>query len=346
MKFPLSGPLIGILTASKKDGTIAGNGQLFTELQKKLISYNGISFVFTLDHVRDHSIYGFTYLPDKQRWVQGNFRYPDIIYNRIPFRITEQTEPFRCFIASLKEKRIPFFNPCFIDKFELYDLFNSHSILKDYLPRTIPIRQKQDLLFFINAHKCIYLKPAKSSKGKGIYRLKLRSPYIHLEGINQMEVIPSFDQFWEKWSSKLQEKEYLAQESIDPEEYEGYRFDFRILAHGEGNTYVPTGVGIRQSQEQEVTTHIPSGGRLLPYERIQTNDHDHFIQTIVPYIGKALSERFGYFGEFSIDAGVSKTGQYFIYEVNSKPMSFDEPEIEERKIEQLCRLFLQLANFH
>ena len=59
--------------------------------------------------------------------------------------------------------------------------------------------------------------------------------------------------------------------------------------------------------------------------------------------GKALSEQFGYFGEFSIDAGISQSGNYYIYEVNSKPMSFDENEIEERKISQLCRLFFQLT---
>ncbi|HLO13083.1 MAG TPA: YheC/YheD family protein, partial [Pseudoneobacillus sp.] len=110
----------------------------------------------------------------------------------------------------------------------------------------------------------------------------------------------------------------------------------------EYDTYILTGVGIRQSHKQVITTHIPSGGKLLPYKLLQSEEHDQFFQMIVPYIGNALSTKFGYFGEFSIDACISEDGEYYLYEVNSKPMSFDERHIEDRKIEQLCRLFLQL----
>ena len=148
-----------------------------------------------------------------------------------------------------------------------------------------------------------------------------------------------------EWETILKEKNYLAQEEIKSRTYDGKRFDFRILAHAENDHYKVTGIGIRQSQKQEITTHIPSGGKLLPYQLLQTEDHDLFIQTIVEQIGQALSEQFGFFGEFSIDLGISQTGKYYIYEVNSKPMSFDENEIEERKIVHLCRLFLQLTGY-
>ncbi len=166
-----------------------------------------------------------------------------------------------------------------------------------------------------------------------------------MEGINERKTYRSFQSFWNHWEAVLKEKNYLAQEEINPAHYHGKRFDFRILAHAENDGYSVTGVGIRQSQKQELTTHIPNGGRLLPYHLIQTNEHDQFIQTVVSEIGKALTSVFGYFGEFSIDAGISVSGKYYIYEINAKPMSFDEPEIEKRKMEQLCRLFLQLTDF-
>jgi hypothetical protein len=341
-----TGPLIGIMTAHKSNGSIAGNGPLFIELQKRLISLNGISFVFTHEGINNDFIVGYSYLPDKNKWIQDRFPYPDLVYNRVPFRKSEQDEQCQRFFASLKEKNIPFFNPCFIDKYELYDLLKNHEILQRYLPQTILTKQKKDLFSFLKKHKSIYLKLTQSSRGRGIFRLRLIGPLkIQLEGINKRETYKSFHHFWENWNKELLEKNYLAQEEIKSAEYEGFRFDFRILAHADHDDYVLTGVGIRQSQEQEITTHIPSGGRLLPYELLQSSAHDQFINTVVPHIGKALSEQFGYFGEYSIDAGVSKTGQYFIYEVNSKPMSFDEPEIEARKIEQLCRLFLQLTDF-
>lgn len=341
-----SGPIIGIMTACKSNGTIAGNGSLFIEIQKKLISLNGISFVFTIEGVRDDKIIGYMFSTEKNGWVKGTFSFPNLVYNRIPFRKSEQRIECQRFFSLLKEKKIPFFNPCFIDKYTLNNMLENHPILQNFLPKTVLIQTKEGLLSLLEEQQCLYLKPSQSSKGKGIFRLKLIPPsQIQLEGIKKHEHFNSFDHFWEKRHKTLLEKNYLAQEEVDAAEYNGDRFDFRILAHRDQDDYHLTGVGIRQSQDQDITTHLTAGGSLLPYVLLQTNEHDHFIHTVIPLIGGALSEQLGYFGEFSIDAGVSKSGKYFIYEVNSKPMSFDEREIEEKKIEQLCNLFVQLTNF-
>lgn len=340
------GPLIGILTARKLNGSMAGNGTLFMELQKRLISLNGISFIFTLEGVSDQFIEGYTFLPGKNKWIKVKFPYPELVYNRIPFRKSEEDVKCQKFLSILKEKSIPYFNPSFIDKYDLYCLMENHSVLNAHLPKTILANHRKGLYQFLKKHITIYLKPAQSAKGKGIFRMKLgKHMQVKLEGINKSEIYQSFYHFWEDWEKALNQINYLAQEEIKSAHYDGKRFDFRILAHAENEGYIVTGVGIRQSQEQEITTHIPSGGRLLPYQLLQTEAHDQFIQTVVHHTGKALSEQFGYFGEFSIDACVSPTGHYYIFEVNSKPMSFDETEIEERKIAQLCLLFLQLTNF-
>lgn len=340
------GPLIGILTVRKNNGSMAGNGSLFIELQKKLISLNGISFIFTPEGVGEESIEGYTFLAESNTWLTVRVPFPDLVYNRVPFRKSEQDGKYQNFILTLKEKGIPFFNPSFIDKYELYCLLKNHPILQIHLPNTILAKRKTDLFDFLKMHNSIYLKPAQSSRGKGIYRLTLdKSAQIRLVGLTRSETYKSFHDFWKEWEYVLCEKNYLAQEEIKSALYEGKRFDFRILAHAENDGYSVTGVGIRQSQDQDITTHIPAGGRLLPYHLLKSAEHDQFIKTIVQHIGKELSEYFGYFGEFSIDASISTTGQYYLYEVNSKPMSFDETEIEERKIDQLCRLFLQLTNF-
>ncbi|MDF2788529.1 MAG: hypothetical protein K0S80_1627 [Neobacillus sp.] len=337
-------PVIGILTARKKDGSIAGNGALFIELQKKLISLNGISFIFTLDGVHQDSIDGYIFIPDRNGWERITSPFPDLVYNRIPFRRSEEELKSSLFFACLKERNIPFFNPSFIDKSELYHLFKNHPFLHTFLPATIAAQHKQKLYAFLSQYQSIYLKPSQSAKGNGIYKLELDTESIvHVKGLHENEEFVTFDLFWEEWESRLLEKNYLAQEEIKSILYEGKRFDFRILAHAEKNHYRVTGIGIRQSQKQDITTHIPSGGRLLPYEQLQNEEYDFFIDTVVEHIGASLSETFGFFGEFSIDMGISQSGQFYIYEVNSKPMSFDETDIEERRIEHLCQLFLQLT---
>ncbi|WP_160724602.1 YheC/YheD family endospore coat-associated protein [Bacillus sp. USDA818B3_A] len=337
-------PLVGIVTSRKSDGTIAGNGPLFIAIQKKLISLNGISFVFIPEDVEDEVIYGYVYSPEHNCWKKDCFPFPDLVYNRIPFRSSEKDEISQRFFSLLKEKKIPFFNPCFINKYELYQLFKNDTILKNYIPETILVSEPEDLFGFLMKFRSIYLKPAQSSKGKGIFRLRLAGPSkLKLEGIKRQEYYQSFEQFWMEWNRDLLRKSYLAQEEIDSSEYDGSRFDFRILAHSHHEEYLLTGVGIRLSEQQDVTTHIPSGGKILPYELFQSKEQDELFQTIVSNAGKVLSSHYGFFGEFTIDAGLSKNGRYYIYEVNSKPMSFDEAAIDEKKIEHLCRLFLNLS---
>ena len=84
---------------------------------------------------------------------------------------------------------------------------------------------------------------------------------------------------------------------------------------------------------------------MLPYIKVKTDRHDQFFDWAVKEIGQLLTEELGYFGEFSLDAGITEKGNYVIYEVNSKPMSFDEPKIEEKRISALVDLFFRKTGF-
>lgn len=341
-----AGPLIGIMTARKADGTISGNSRLFIQLQKRLEFLHGLSFIFSPDGMNGSIINGFAYMPKEHVWKRMKFPLPDLVYNRIPFRKAEKEEYVRAIFADLKEKGIPFFNPCFLDKYLLHTLFQNNMVLKDFLPATELIVEEEKLKMFIKKHRSVYLKPAQSSKGKGIFRIRMEfSGEISFESLSGRKTYLSFTEFWKEHGKSLLEKKYIVQEEIPSAQFHDKRYDFRILAHADQDGYQVTGIGIRQSQEQELTTHIPNGGKLLPYDLFQTDECDQFIQRIVVQIGKTLTSSLGYFGEFSIDAGISETGKYYIYEVNSKPMRFDEPNIEERQISQLCRLFFQLTGF-
>ncbi|WP_042356562.1 YheC/YheD family protein [Bacillus rubiinfantis] len=337
-------PLIGIMTAQKAKGMVAGNGRLFKDIQEKLISLGGISFVFTLEGVSDEYIDGYYYLLEKNNWLPRRFRYPDLVYNRIPFRKKEQDEQTQQFFKELNNKHIPFFNPCFINKYELYECLRDHPLLAQYLPDTLLIKASNDLLGLLKKYSLVYVKPAGAARGKGIFRLQLYpNRNIHFHSRNKQEIYESFAHFWLQWHEQLLQKPYIGQQGINSADYEGARFDFRILAHAGGNNYELTGIGIRQAQTHDITTHIPAGGKLLPYEFVKTVSHDQFIQSIITPIGESLTKQFGFFGEFSVDAGLCQQGHYYIYEVNSKPMSFDETEIETKRIDQLCRLFLELC---
>ncbi|HJV17828.1 MAG TPA: YheC/YheD family protein, partial [Bacillales bacterium] len=204
------GPLIGIMTSQKGNGLITGNYSLFKELQKKLISLHGISFIFTQEGIQDDNINGYTYLPESQNWMKIKAPYPDLVFNRIPFRKAEQNEEFHHTLDKFKQKDIPFFNPCFIDKYDIHQLFKHHPILQKFLPKTEIIDNQTVVESFLKKYQSVYVKPAQSAKGKGIFRLRLyHQSEVHLDGISSHEKFASFQAFWNKWGSIINSKKYI-----------------------------------------------------------------------------------------------------------------------------------------
>jgi hypothetical protein len=339
------GPLVGIMTASKNNRSLAGNLNLFISIQNELLSRGAHSYVFSFQDVKeDGRIIGYTYSPEKQEWHRMELPFPDVIYNRIPFRQSEQTHAYRHCIQLFKEHQIPLFNPSFIDKYELFLLLSSSQKLRKYLPDSILIDSKGTLEKFFYENKDIYIKPRMLSRGKSICRL-----YGNLIFDSQSQKLPfsCFEDFWNSFGGTFSEGSYIAQPTIQPAILDGNRYDFRILSHWSATEkkYLVTGIGIRATNEFNLTTHIVNGGYIMPYEKFQEPKHDHFISTIVNEVGCVLSNQLGFFGEFSIDAGMDSDGNYVIYEVNSKPMSFDEEEIEQKRILHLCDLFFQITGW-
>jgi hypothetical protein len=342
------GPLIGIMTSPKNEYSLAGNSQLFIRIQNKLLKENALSFIFSYEDVKeDGSIIGYIYLPSNQKWLRAIMPFPDIVYNRIPYRKSEQTAQFQQCLQLFQQYQIPVFNPGFIDKFDLFQILERNKKLKKFLPKTILVDSKEKLESFFNQKNDIYIKPRKLSKGKNIFRLSSENHQLILESNKEGHTFLMFNDFWDQYGEYFCHEHFIAQRSIQSALADGKRYDFRILAHYSPSKlkYELTGVGIRANEAKKITTHLANGGVIIPYRNIQTKKHDFFIQMIVEEIGIHLSKELGFFGEFSIDAGISSDGKYVLYEVNSKPMSFDEEEIEQKRIIHLCHLFLQKTGF-
>lgn len=340
----MNGPLVGIMTSPKNEYALAGNLNLFVSIQNELLARGARSFVFSFQDVKDDGrISGYIYSADRKEWHPTLMPLPNIVYNRIPFRHSEQTPQFQKCVQLFKNHQIPMFNPSFIDKYELFLLLSSSKKLKKFLPETIIIDSMEKLEEFHLAQNDIYIKPRMLSKGKNIYRLNER---LILESHNQKISFTNFEAFWSEFGLIFSE-EFIAQATIQPAILDGKRYDFRILSHWSvtEKNYIVTGIGIRATDQMNLTTHLVNGGFIVPYDKVQGSKHDQFISALVKEVGRSLSKQLGFFGEFSIDAGMDSHGNYFIYEVNSKPMSFDEEKIEGKRIIHLCDLFFQIARW-
>lgn len=339
------GPLIGIMTSMSKNMNLSGNGSLFQALQDEMQKRNGLIVVFPPETIVKDGLAGVIFSPAAQKWIPVKTPLPHLVFNRVPFRKAEQQPAFTDAVNYLSALGIPFFNPGFINKNKLYSLFSRHPQLRMLMPESIPVKSMIQLAAFLDKHESIYLKPASSSKGIGIFRLRQRKGQIEFESHSHHHLYTGVKEFWKVKSRQLLKHEYIAQKEISPAPLDGKRFDFRVHAHDGPQGYEVTGIGIRQSMKQDLTTHLPNGGVMLPYLKVKNERHDQFFDWAVKEIGQLLSKELGYFGEFSLDAGITEKGNYVIFEVNSKPMSFDEAKIEEKRISALVDLFFRKTGF-
>lgn len=333
------GPLVGILTSKTKQGVIS-NRDVLINIQQHLQLTGGLSFVYTLEDCRDQFIHGSFYAVEENCWFKAIFPLPNIIYNRISSRREEKTDKFLEHKSNMISNQIPFFNPCFIDKFSMHQLFSKNPLLFPLLPPTKLITKPADLEDFLSQHPCIYLKPTLRSQGNGIYYIKKEENgrYYCQKGTQKYEFF-SFIDIWSFIEKSTKKTPYIAQMEINSAKFDDNKYDYRILSHFINNEFSITGIGIRVADSGRITTHVSKGGYILPYEKIRQPSLEKVFHWILQECGKTLSNEYGPFKEFTIDMGRDQSGKLWIYEVNAKPMTFDEEAIETKRLINLISIF-------
>jgi len=337
--------LVGILAASRPTNQLfIGNVYLFKQIQKELLKRSGFSYVFTPQDVHEKEVNGAYFDTNQNRWIKKSFPLPDVIYNRYPLREDEvKIQPLLNKINSLQ---IPYFNRSFFNKWTVNQLLSQNNALKSYIPAFTIIETENDVFSFLETFHCAYLKPISSSQGKGIIKVTKHSHRtFHLYTKNQTYKNVLKEELWNKIQLLvLKNTPYFIQEEIQSDDVNGLKYDLRILVHLDQTTYKPTGIGVRATEKNHITTHVPNGGKILPLSLVESRINPDEISFICHEIGQTLTHQYGLIGEFSLDVGVGENRKLYLFEVNSKPMKFDEKEIFQNSILQLTNLFYQLSH--
>lgn len=339
-----AGPLVGILASPNKEGFI-GNIGLFKRLQLSLARKGGNSIVFTPDQLSEDGMEGFCFLPAHRNWIKMKAPLPDIIYNRLYSHEDEADQLEQ--VQNLADLyRIPIFNPSFFDKWELYLQLKSHEEIGRHLPRTA-LLSEGNLAEFLTKYGAVYIKKRKSKKGIGLaYIYSNGHSYILKTTSAKTFLFPSIIKVVQYFGNTESLHSYIVQEAIATLPYEGKKFDYRILAHAKGLSigFDVTGIGVRVANTQQVTTHVPSGGSIVSLEDLPFELDVPSVRNLINLCGKHLSTFYENLGEFSADIGMTPEGKLFLFELNAKPMDFDEPAIKEASTEKLTDLFIEKAN--
>ncbi|HWO94819.1 MAG TPA: YheC/YheD family protein [Bacillus sp. (in: firmicutes)] len=339
-----AGPLIGLLTSEKTKCTLNEHpSDHIIGLHDVIQEQGGLLLVFSPEDMYTTYMSGKVYNRDMQEWIDVITPVPDVIYNRFPNRIQEKKGACKQAIHRFQKEKIPFFNPHFFSKRELYQLFFQHPFLKEYLPETFQYESGLTLSQMLERHGIVYIKPSEGSKGKGIYRV-IQTPEgrILVETIEKSTVYEHISDFIHASSFN---KNWLVQQAIQSDCINGKRYDLRIIATRSKKKHQVSGIGIRQSLSQDVTTHVPNGGQIIPLSHVSDRLDLPLIENITAVCGQALEKEYGLIGEFSIDMARSFEGRYYILEVNAKPMIFDEPNIQRERLMNLSSLFYLISRF-
>jgi len=336
------GPIIGILTNEDRL-PFSGNIKTFKRICKKVLTEGGIPIIITPTALSGNSVKCYTFCFKTKKWLKLFSPLPDVIYNRIPSVQYESNEDYKNFRVRISELNIPFFNESYLSKIQTTSILSSNDFLKSYIPKTIDLTSEKDLYFYLKKWKFLYIKKHNSSRGFGVFKLSLKNDKeVIIRNAFHVELVKSISDCW-KFLSSLSE-DFICQQGIVSELPDGRKFDLRILAHKHENNYILSGIGVRVGTFNAITTHVPRGGSIITMEELPIELNFSLLQEIVTQTGIALNVDDAHFYEFSMDIGI-QNNHYYIFEINSKPMVFDEIAIKEQGLENLIRLFYELSNF-
>lgn len=336
-------PLVGILAGQHKEKRFSGDHDFYQSIDKALKMKGGQAYVFTIADVENNIISGYT--NESGKWQKNKFPYPDIVYNRLPTFRQEKLKRAKQFFNMLSNRQIPYFNDSFFDKWDSYQLLRQSTQLQPFLLETVRVNDEEKAKFFLQKHGIVYAKPITGSTGEGIFVLTLLPNGSILMRTHQRTYTLHKAEFETLLTNlKGKSKPYLLQKGITLQNQRGKSFDFRILMQKPDNVWQMTGIGVRQAKKNGITTHVPKGGTILSLTDLPVAVNRNLLNQLGTLAANAIDEKYRNIRECSLDIGLDTKGNYWVFEINSKPMSFDERDIEARRITTLVDTFIRQTN--
>ncbi len=337
------GPIICCVTNQMYHEDVKfGSMTPFFEEMTRFAKQNHIFFYVKPFNKWDGQFHG--YLFENSKWQQGLFPIPNAIYNRIGSRNFESTKPFQQFSAFLQEKNIPYFNHCFLDKWETHNTLISFPEMLPYLPNTTLFNDYETFIEKLTIYNCIFVKPVFGSQGRQILRIETdKNRYVVNYSSFSQEVRNHFRSsylLYQRLCDRLNNQPFIIQEGIDLIHIDDRPLDFRILCikNSDQKWKVVSSVA-RISQREKIVSNLAKGGeQKRPLDVLSQLYDEKLAKQYVKLMGELaievatlISDNYeGLFGELGIDIALDKKGKLWIIEVNSKPSKSDSIEITEQ----------------
>ncbi|MDR1616678.1 MAG: YheC/YheD family protein [Syntrophomonadaceae bacterium] len=303
---------------------------------------------------------GYTFAGGSDKWAVSYYPLPDVIYDRITSRAAENRQN----IKQIKERlyKLPYlkyFNPAFLDKWDVHQRLCRNGKILPYLPETLELNE-YNLDYMLKKHQILYIKPNNGSQGRGIIRAKLE-PEGAIKysagksgGINNRA--GNAAEFMKKTEKQRASKGYIIQQGLNLLRYNKNFFDLRIIfqKNGRGIWQISKRF-VRLAPKGSAITNLSNGGTVEISKKVlskvlvnldSVENKNKQIDKLCLMVAETLEKNSNHvFGELGLDIGLDKNGWPWLIEVNSKPRKTTISDYSQAIMEKSFRRPLEYATF-
>lgn len=367
------GPLVGIFTSGFTPFPLKPIGER-TLFFSKLLSVEKVvgahAFLFGEEHINwEHgTIQGLFF--HKGQWESIEIPFPNVIYDRLPNRRSERKTK----IAKIKERLqqeylIPWYNPGFFNKMDVYERLQQDYVSVPYLPETHPFTSFSLVERMLADYGHVFIKPINGSLGLGVHQIiydrKSGDYYCRYRdsksGENKLRKYQTLEGLVKHVLHNRKLSQLLVQQGIHSMRVNRRTVDFRIHTNkDEQGNWKVTALAAKIAKTGSVTPHINNGGEIKTISEIFETKQEQMeairkLKEACLILSQSLEENLdGVIGEIGFDMGIDRDGNVWLFEANSKPgrSIFKHPHLKEfdlltRKLSLAFSIFLteqSLAN--
>ncbi|MBT2653769.1 YheC/YheD family protein [Bacillus sp. ISL-18] len=342
------GPLVGIFTAgftSYPEQPIGERTLFFSKLLSVNQSVGAHAFVFGEQHINWEQGTMEGYFFQDNAWLTVEVPFPNVIYDRLPNRKSEENPKLIKVRNRLqKEYLIPWYNPGFFNKLDIYERLQQDSSVTAYLPETYPFTSFSSIETMLSKFGHVVIKPKNGSLGHGVHQVifdkHTNDYYCRYQddtGTNRLRKYASLERLFQSVFATQSLDRMLVQQGIHLLRINQRPVDFRVHTnkdeHGEWQI---TAIAGKIAGQGSVTTHTRSGGEIKTVGEIfpkqEAETFSEKLSEAALLLSKALDLTIeGIIGEIGFDLGIDRNGDVWLFEANSKPgrSIFSHPELKE-----------------
>jgi hypothetical protein len=341
------GPLVGIFSSGFTPYQIKPIGErssLFSKLLSVQSSVGVIPFLFGEQHIDwDHGmIEGFFY--SKDGWETWKVPFPNVIYDRLPNRRSESLRTSKNVKDKLKkEYLIPWYNPGFFNKLDVYERLLQNDVAEKYLPETFPFTSFHQIEQMLSKYGHVYIKPISGSLGLGVHQIlfdheeQLYFCRYH-DSINHLVKFKSLEALMNRIFGKKKLSRMIVQQGIHLLRFEHLPVDFRVHVNKDKDgKWKVSAIAAKVAGIGSPTTHVNNGGKIKTLNEIFLDadickQYQQKLETASLDLANVIEDQMeGIIGEIGFDFGIDTKGDIWLFEANSKPgrSIFSHPNLKE-----------------